>query len=202
MQPRRIPALPGLQRGLTLIVGLMMLVLTTLIVLASFHLGHSNLEIVGNAQRRDQALGAAQQTIEAALHSPLLTTSPGSIFPGACPGFPDNTLCYDVNADGTDDVAVQLAPTPTCVKAQPIPLTSLNLADPNDQLCTVGVGAGFGLGGAGSNSSCSNTVWDVRAVGRDLDPTGTTLAGQGATAVVDQGIAVRVWTDDVAASCP
>jgi hypothetical protein len=196
-------ALPGSQRGLTLFVGLIMLVLTTLIVLASFHLGRSNLDIVGNAQHRDEGLAAAQQTIENAVNSPLLTTSPASIFPTPCAGFPANTLCYDVNGDGTNDVVAQITPVPSCIKAEPIPMTSLNLADANDQLCTVGVNQGaFGLGGAGGNSNCSNTVWDVRAVAQDLGPTGAAPVAQGATAVVDQGIAVRVAKDDVATSCP
>jgi Tfp pilus assembly protein PilX len=203
MQSRRVISFPDSQRGLTLLVGLIMLVLTTLIVLASFHLGRSNLEIVGNAQHRDEGLSAAQQTIETAVNSPLLTTSPAAIFPTPCAGFPNNTLCYDVNGDGTNDVVVQITPTPKCVKAQPIPLTQLNLADANDQLCTVGVNqGGFGVGGATLNSSCANTVWDVRAVAQDLDPSGTAAAGQGASAVVNQGIAVRVSTDDVATSCP
>ena len=37
------------QRGVTLVIGMIMLVLITLLVLASFHLGRNNLEIVGNA---------------------------------------------------------------------------------------------------------------------------------------------------------
>jgi len=107
MQSRRHVAFPRSQRGLTLIVGLIMLILTTLLVLATFHLGRSNLDIVANAQHRDEGLGAAQQTIETAVNSPLLTTSPASIFPAPCAGFPANTLCYDVNADGTNDVVVK-----------------------------------------------------------------------------------------------
>jgi hypothetical protein len=85
-----------------------LLVLITLVVLASFYLGRNNLEIVGNAQQRNEALAAAQQTIEAAVNSPLLTSSPGSIFPTPCSGWSDNTLCYDVNGDGTDDVVAQI----------------------------------------------------------------------------------------------
>jgi Tfp pilus assembly protein PilX len=48
------------QRGVTLVVGMIMLVLITLVVLASFQLGRNNLEIVGNAQRRNDALTAAR----------------------------------------------------------------------------------------------------------------------------------------------
>ena len=74
------------QRGVTLVVGMIMLVLITLLVLASFHLGRNNLEIVGNAQQRNEALAAAQQTIEAAVNSPLLTSNPAAIFPTPCAG--------------------------------------------------------------------------------------------------------------------
>src|ERR1043166_2911381 len=196
-------ALPGSQRGLTLFVGLIMLVLTTLIVLASFHLGRSNLDIVGNAQHRDEGLGAAQQTIENSVNSPLLTTSPASIFPTPCAGFPANTLCYDVNGDGTNDVVVQITPAPSCIKANPTPMTRLNLADANDQLCVVGANqGGFGMGGLSGISNCADTVWDVRAVAQTLDPSGAAPARQGATAVVNQGVALRVAKDDVATSCP
>ena|SRR5205814_532643 len=203
MQSRRHVAFPRSQRGLTLIVGLIMLILTTLLVLATFHLGRSNLDIVANAQHRDEGLGAAQQTIETAVNSPLLTTSPASIFPAPCAGFPANTLCYDVNADGTNDVVVQITPTPTCIKANPTPMTRLDLADANDQLCVVGASqGGFGMGGPSGISNCADTVWDIRAVAQTLDPSGAAAAGQGATAVVNEGIALRVAKDDVATSCP
>ena len=52
------------QRGATLVVGLVMLVLATLIVLASFRLGFANLAIVGNAQNRNESIASAQQAIE------------------------------------------------------------------------------------------------------------------------------------------
>src|SRR5437899_12775030 len=103
-------------RGVTLVVGMIMLVLITLVVLASFQLGRNNLEIVGNAQRRNDALTAAQQTIEAAVNSPLLTSSPGAIFPTPCSGCPDHALCYDVYAAGTNDAVVQITPPPTCLR--------------------------------------------------------------------------------------
>jgi hypothetical protein len=196
---------PRRQRGVTLIVGLIMLVLTTLIVLASFHLGRNNLDIVTNAQQRDEGVAAAQQTIEAAVNSPLLTTAPATIFPNPCAGFGQNTLCYDVNADGTNDVVVQITPTPACVKGEPIPVNSptFNFADENDQKCVVGVPQQcFGVGGACGNSNCANSVWDIRAVAQTLDPSGAAAAGQGATAVVSEGIAVRVATTDIATSCP
>ncbi|MEK7736556.1 MAG: hypothetical protein AAB319_02190, partial [Pseudomonadota bacterium] len=42
------------QRGATLVIGLIMLVLLTLMAVSSFNLGKSNLQIVGNMQFRNQ----------------------------------------------------------------------------------------------------------------------------------------------------
>ena len=191
------------QRGVTLVVGMIMLVLITLLVLASFHLGRNNLEIVGNAQQRNEALAAAQQTIEAAVDSPLLTSNPAAIFPTPCSGWPYNTLCYDVNGDGTNDVVVQITPAPTCVKGQAIPLTSLSLTDPNDQPCRQQVQQCFGQEGcASTNSSCANSLWDIRAVAQNLAPGGTSAASRGPVAVVNQGIGKRVRASEIVATCP
>jgi Tfp pilus assembly protein PilX len=182
------------QRGVTMIVGLIMLVLLTLLVLASFQLGKTNLEIVGNAQDRGDSVASAQQTIEAAISSPLLTTSPGAIFPNPCNTA--NTLCYDVNGDGTNDVSVTLTPTPTCVKAEVIKNKNLDLSKEDDRRCTIGiVQSQFGIENtSGSDSLCSNSLWDVRAQAQD-----TTTKAQ---AVVEEGVAVRVRTTDVDTSCP
>jgi Tfp pilus assembly protein PilX len=191
------------QRGVTLVIGMIMLVLITLLVLAGFHLGRNNLDIVGNAQQRNDALGAAQQTIETAVNSSLLTETPGSIFPTPCSGWADNTLCYDVNGDGTNDVVVQLTPTPSCVRAQVIPLTQLSLAAPNDQACRNQVQQCFGQEGCPSNNSgCANSVWDIRSVAQNLAPNGTSAASQGPTAIVAQGIATRIAANQVDSSCP
>ena len=73
----------------------------------------------------------------------------------------------------------------------------------DDQLCVVGASqGGFGMGGPSGISNCADTVWDIRAVAQTLDPSGAAAAGQGATAVVNEGIALRVAKDDVATSCP
>lgn len=182
------------QRGVTMIVGLIMLVLLTLLVLASFQLGKSNLEIVGNAQDRGDAIASARETIEAAINSPLLTTTPAKIFTAPCGT--DNTLCYDVNGDGTNDVTVTLTPTPTCVKAEVIKNKNLDLTQADDRRCTIGVDqTRFGVANTdGSDSLCSNSLWDIRALAQD-----STTNTQ---AVVDEGVAVRVRTVDVESACP
>lgn len=191
---RRSRRTPSRQRGVTMIVGLIMLVLITLLVLASFQLGKSNLEIVGNAQDREDGITSARQTIEAAINSPLLTTTPTKVFTTPCGA--DNTLCYDVNGDGASDVTVTLTPAPTCVKAEVIKNKNLNLALADDRRCTIGVDqTQFGIENTeGSDSLCSNSLWDIRALAQDS----TTRA----QAVVEEGVAIRVRTVDVDAACP
>jgi Tfp pilus assembly protein PilV len=188
------------QRGITLIIGMILLVLTTLVVLATFHLSRSNTAIVGNAQQRADAVAAAQQTIEAAVNSPFLTSNPEAIFTAPCGQA--NTLCYDVNGDGQNDVVAQITPQPACVRAQVIPSTSslLNFNDPADQKCALGQTCSGGSCDNGTN--CANTVWDVRAVAQNLGPDHVTPASQGPKSVVNQGVAKRVSTGEMESACP
>ncbi|TLY59071.1 MAG: hypothetical protein E6K48_12365 [Gammaproteobacteria bacterium] len=58
---------PGRQRGATLIVSLIMLLLITLLAVSSFTLGKANLQIVGNMQQRNQAFAAAQGAVAAVI---------------------------------------------------------------------------------------------------------------------------------------
>lgn len=186
------------QQGLTLLVGLIMLILVTVLVLASFTLGKNNLFIVGNMQHRAEAAASAQRAIEEAISTRRLTEAPANIFTPGCGNVP-NTRCYDVNADGTDDVKVTLTPTPTCIKAETIKNANLNLGEADDQLCVVSVDpTKLGTAGAESGDSlCSYAVYEARAVAEDATA-GTTNARVAAT----QGIGVRVRTADVLSTCP
>ena len=67
MRLRPIPlrvAAPVRERGATLIVSLIMLLLLSLLAANSFTLAKGNLQIAGNLQQREQDLAAAQQAIE------------------------------------------------------------------------------------------------------------------------------------------
>ena len=67
------------ERGVTLILGLVMLVLISLLVLNAFKLSSSNLRSVGNVQSRDEALAAATQAMESLLGSPAaFATAPAT----------------------------------------------------------------------------------------------------------------------------
>jgi len=176
------------QQGAALIVSLIMLILISLLAVASFRLGKSDLQIVGNMQQRKQALSAAQQTIEQVISSTQFTATPTNAVFNPCNG--PNTACVDMNNDGVTDVNVTILVL--CQAIQPILNSALDFTNPNDAGCIVGAGQNTGVAGAANgNSMCSNSVWDTQATARD--------AVTNAQFVVDQGIAVRV---PAATLCP
>ena len=89
------------QKGATLLIGLVMLIVLTLIVISSFNFGKTNLEIVSNMQQRQETIGAAQQALELAINSSRFVEYPLDVYTEPCNG--SNKLCIDVNGDGLDD---------------------------------------------------------------------------------------------------
>ena len=105
------------QRGATLIVGLIMLLLLTLTIGSAFTLSGTNLKSVGNMQMRDEALAAANAAIEELLALDFVGTG-------------NQTIPVDINKDGIDDYQVQI-PAPSCVRvtiADAASPSSVNLA--------------------------------------------------------------------------
>jgi Tfp pilus assembly protein PilX len=187
------PRLPGRQRGITLLVALIFLVLMTLFALSSFNLGKSTLQAVGNMQSRNQAVAAAQVTIAEAISLPMFTSTPANALVLPCAG--PNTRCVDVNGDGINDVTVTLTPVPSCIGSQTIKNSSLNLSLASDAGCSTGVSQNFGIVGAATpDSLCANTLWELTASAVD----NVTQA----RADVAQGVTVRVSRDDVVNNCP
>ena len=187
-------SMPNQQRGATLIVSLIMLLLITLLAISSFALGKGNLQIVANMQQRNQAFAAAQAAVATVISSTQFTSTPSNAIPAnAIPAYCPagaNATCTGVNGDSMNDVAV--AVTVTCDSIQPIPVTQLDFTNPNDAGCLVGSSQDFGVTGASTNNSlCSNSVWDVQASATDQS--------SAANYVVDQGVAVRVKSTTV---CP
>lgn len=134
------PASQRAQRGATLVVGLIMLVLITLMVTSAFMLSTGNLKAVGNMQFRSEAIAAANVVVEQVLSSPF-TTAPAA----------QANIPVDINNDGTDDYFVSIA-TPTCIRA--------TIALPANASSIL-------LGPAMSTASHWNTIWDIDAVVND-----------------------------------
>ena len=92
------------QRGITLLVALIMLVLMTLIAISAFTISNSNLKSVANMQSRNEMIAAGNKAVEVLLSSPF-TDSPAA-----------QSYQVDINNDGNPDYTVNIA-QPTCVRA-------------------------------------------------------------------------------------
>lgn len=170
------------QAGATLLVGLIMLVLMTLMAVTSFNLGRSNLLIVGNMQSRGESAESAKATLESVISSTHFTTNPNASLSGGCA---TNAKCFDVNGDGNNDITVTLTPQPCIKKAQVVKNSQLDLSSATDLGCSTGVTQNLGVAGAVTGDSlCADTTWEITAVATDS----TTQSSY--TAV--QGVAVRV----------
>ena len=91
------------QRGTTLVVALIMLLLLSLLVSGAFTLSTVNLKAVGNVQTRNEALAAVNTALE-----DVISTN----FVGAGVQTPQ----VDINNDGVSDYSVTIQ-APTCIRA-------------------------------------------------------------------------------------
>lgn len=154
------------QRGMTLLVGLVMLVLLLLMAVSAFNISNTTTAVTGNMQAKMQTTNAAEQAIEQAISSTQFTQTPGKSIPDSCA---DNQACIDVNGDGTKDVTVVLKPQPCIKKIQIIKTANLNLNDPEDVSCMRGATDTAGIEGATTgNSMCAESVWEITAEATDL----------------------------------
>lgn len=132
---RRRRSHPSRQRGATLIIGLIMLVLITLIVVNAFNLSTTNTKSVANMQVREEAVAAANQAIERLISSPF-TNALGT-----------QTFQVDIDKNAVNDYTVAMA-TPVCIRAK---------------AATEGSPSDVELGAAMSSGSTWNTDWDIQA---------------------------------------
>ena len=166
----RAPAAAG-PRGATLLVGLIMRVLLTLLAVSAFNVTNVNLRIVGNVQSRQQALEATGVAINQKISTAAFVGAPvGTTY----------TVAADINQDRTVDYNVTV--TPACYALAPIKNAELS-SSAEDFKCYTD----------GTFSLCSNSYWDIEA--QATDP----VTGAGVTA--HQGIATRVTTDSTPPAC-
>jgi len=189
------------QGGATLLVSLIMLVMLTLFAISAMNTSTTNLKVVGNMQAQAEAQSAAQAAIEVAISTPTFTSSPNNAIPSPCSG--PNTICTDLNGDGTPELTTTLTPAPACVQARAQKITELVLAPNSEDLACVQAQAQgtFGVAGAGStgDSLCGQSVWDISA---QTLATGTTATNSPVNVTVTQGVGVRIKALDLATNCP
>jgi len=131
-----------------------MLVLLTLIAVSAIESSTSSIQVVGNAQFREEATAAAQQAIETVISSSAFTiTAPAP-------------QSIDINNDGVSDYTVTFSPAPSCSKYSAVDAaTELNL--PKD--CYGSPGTAY----------CYRTTWDVTAVVNDAATGAQVIVHQG-----------------------
>lgn len=163
------------EQGVTLIVGLILLILITLMVTTAFTLNTTNLKSVGNMQFRNESISAANQAIETVI---------GTSFPTGFTSLPpQQTITFDINNDGNSDYTVVVY-TPTCLSVATITGVSSS-----------GSCGGFRSGGlAGCQSSNFNTLWQVDATVTD--------SVSGAQVTVTQGFRQEISQTQKTAVCP
>lgn len=172
------------QRGATLIVGLVMLILMTLFAITTFKLSKGNLQIVGGMQQRNEAQAAAQEAIEKVVSSATFSVTPTNAIPNTSCGTTPiaNKLCVDTRGDG---VKVGVVVNPSCVSTRVIPNSELDFTRVEGQLCLLSAGTSTGIEGSVTNNSlCASMLWNINAVATD--------ANTSAQFTIDQGESVRV----------
>ncbi len=167
--------LPRSQRGATLVVGLIMLVLITLMVTTAFMLSGTNLRSVGNMQFRNEAVAAANAAIEEVLSS--LLTGGSLISP------PSQDISVDINNDDKPDYLVAIN-TPTCVRVSEV----------GGGGSPPGSGSSVTLGLPPGAPPAFNSLWDIDANVTDADT--------GASVRIRQGVRVVLTQVQKDAVCP
>jgi hypothetical protein len=96
---------PQEQRGATLVISLIVLVMMSLMVIAAQNLSTANVKAVGNMQFRNEAIAAANKAIAQVLTYYDFTTAPTA-----------GPIEADIDSDGTTDYVVAIA-MPQCLRA-------------------------------------------------------------------------------------
>ena len=181
------------QRGMTLIVAMVLLMAMALFGIWSVKSSTTNLHIVGNTQARQEAMAVAQTALEQTISTPLFSQSPETV--AATP------IAGDVDGDGNADYTANVSPAPSCYRSKVVKVSDLDPAVSADMAC-MGSGAAQNSGvevEGGSNihgdSLCSDSEWNVRVVVADTDRTEANVA-------VNQGIKMRTLSTDANNACP
>lgn len=165
------------QKGATLLVSMIMLIVLTLLVVYAIRSGNTNLRIAGNMQAQAEASAATQQVIEKVIEQIKVTENLALI--------PGQTVTVSV---GAATYTVKVEPMNKCVFDAPVLNASLNPENLNDQPCFETADGDVQYDSAGNAipkpPACKKQQWDIEA--------GVTDSATGAKVNQVQGITVRV----------
>lgn len=167
----------GYQKGITLVVSLIMMVVLTLLVVSAIRFGNINLKIAGNAQAEVEATAAAQVGIEKMLGAISAAAKIDTVPAQPAMNVSTGAVTYKVNVA-----------KPVCVFSKNIETTELDPSKPGDKLCFEAPDVDAPLGPDGKPvakpTACKDQQWDVAASLSD-GPTGAKVS-------MLQGVSLRV----------
>lgn len=176
------------QRGVTLVITLVMMLLVGLVAMSSLGGSERNLQISGNMQMRNEALAASQVLVEQTISSAAFTRDPAAAAAVV--------HAIDLDGDGRADQQVRLDPMPACLRVRPIKVAELDPALDSDLSCMGSsqqvTGRDFTASASG-DSLCGDSLWNVSAAVSD--------AVTGAQVRVHQGVSIRIATADSQNAC-
>jgi Tfp pilus assembly protein PilV len=165
------------QRGITLVVSLIMLVVLTLIVVSAIQFGNINLKISGNAQAEAEATAATQVGIEKMIKEVNAATKIDLVNAQPAMAVSTGGASYTVNVK-----------KPACVLTSNIVTTELDPSNEKDVPCYEGDPTEklFDSNGKpiAQPTACKKQHWEIEATVDD--------AKSGAKVSMLQGVAVRV----------
>lgn len=178
------------QRGVVLVVALILLVLVTLTGVSTASLINGNTKVLENYESRAAVKSAAISALQQAIARGTLVTT-GVVFSNPCTTA--RTTCIDANGDGAavagQDILVTISQI-KCLTAAVISNDDLDLfTSVEDQSCYQPPV----LGVAGNPSLCAEAAWDVEAIA--VDPI------TGASVRVRQGLSTRTLANLITFAC-
>lgn len=167
------------QKGATLLVGMIMLVVLTLLVVFAIRSGNTNLRIAGNMQAQAETGAAAQQAIEQVIEEIKLPATDISQIKAQTLTIPVGNSTYNVNVQAMSD---------KCLVEVPVLNADLNPTNPNDVPCFESPDEDKAIKADGKlttkPSACKTQQWEIEA--------GVSDANTGANVTHVQGISIRV----------
>lgn len=167
------------QRGATLLVGMVMLVVLTLLVIFAIRSGNTNVRIAGNMQAQVEVGAATQQAIEQVIEQIKLPATDISQIKAQTLTVAVGNTIYSVNVKAMSD---------KCMVEVPVLNADLNPSNPNDVPCFESPDEDKAIKADGKlttkPSACKSQQWEIEAGVADTN-TGTAV-----TQV--QGISIRV----------
>lgn len=168
------------QRGATLVVSMIMLIVLTVLVVYSIRSGNTNLRIAGNMQRQTEALMSTQQVIEQVIEQ-IKTVDNIALIPAQNVSVTNAGATYSVTTNSLGAVGA-------CILEVAVANADLDPANPDDVQCfeSQDVDRAITSGGTMSTtlSTCKQQHWEIQA--------GVNDATSGTQLTQVQGITIRV----------